>query len=68
MSQKPRLEFFDYRSEIPQLDFDRYYKTIWKLIASKSFFKRFNSLASVEKRHEYEKILKGAEVELYGKD
>lgn len=62
------MEFFDYQSQIPKLDFDRYTKSIWTLLASKSFFKRFKNLCSVGKQAIYEEILRRAEVELYGKD
>ena len=38
------FEFFDYESEVPRLNFEKYTKSIWKLLGNKSFFRRFKSL------------------------
>jgi len=57
----------DYKKEPKKLDFVHFPKSIWALINSKSFFKRFKDMKL--KDHDlYETILLRAEVELYAKD
>lgn len=47
------------------LDFEKYNKSLWTLIRTIPFFKRFNNLPSQDDQKMFADLMKRAEVELY---
>ena len=61
------LAYCDYVSRPNKLDFENWPKSIWALLNSRSFFKRFINLTQRD-QETYDSIMQQAQIELYGKN